>query len=388
MASNKKKTVISLPLKIILTQEGSSFFIQQNKKLLKFKLANNIEEYGILVTEFKPQSIQHLLLMDHISKMEISMPEFASSKQEIMDLSKLIVYTLLYKQYDNYIFHQVLASDAIKKWNRLNPANIIDGKTNIREKYLRSILAKNEKFIDDTRHEILAPLYDFINKNASLLPEEKNIQLLLSEKFLKNMRPFIWFILTKFKDAPNFDAIIKTIRSALTEYMDKARIAEYIALMLMELVASAENANIKKEAQAMFNGSADMNAVVHDLDLRKSVVAELEKKRALVSVLWKIGGGSTSIGTQGKLQIAIYNMEERGEMAHQSINDKKNANLKENSIAELCNENSEDGENADLGLYYLSYLSEACEKVNVHFESNASELSDSDLSVVNLSFVF
>ena len=48
----------------------------------------------------------------------------------------------------------------------------------------------------------------------------------------------------------------------------------------------------------------------------------------------------------------------------------------------------EGGEEMDLGLYYLSYLSEACEKVNVRFESNASQFRDSDLTVINLSFGF
>ena len=387
MASNEKKTIINLPLKIILTQEGSTFFIKQNKKLLRFRLANNIDEYGISVTEFRPQSIQRLMLIGYISKIEIAKPEFVSSRQELMDISKLIVYSLLYKQYDNYIFHQILASDVIKKWNRLNPANIIDEKTNIRDKYLRSILVKNGKFIDDTRREILAPLYDFINRNESLLPEEKNIQLLLSEKFLMNMRPFIWFILTKFKDAPNFDGIVKTIRSSLTEYMDKAKIGEYIALMLMELVVSAENANIKKEARVMFKGTVDMNTIMYDPNMRKKVIAELERKHELVSLSWKLGGGSTSIGTQGRLQIDIYNMEEHSEAVQHSLNDKKNANLKEKSIVEFYNENPEDGENSELGLYYLSYLSEACEKVNVRFESNASQFG-SDLTVINLSFAF
>ena len=114
MSSGERKSVMNLPLKIILTQEGSSFFIRQNKKLLRFKLADNVEEYGISIDQFKPSSIQRLLLIDYISKIEISKSEFVSSRQEIMDLSKLIVYSVLYKQYDNYIFHQVLASDVIK----------------------------------------------------------------------------------------------------------------------------------------------------------------------------------------------------------------------------------------------------------------------------------
>ncbi|HHU37461.1 MAG TPA: hypothetical protein GXZ47_09590 [Treponema sp.] len=388
MAAGEKKSVLKLPLKIVLTQGGSTFFIKQNKKLLKFKLADNVEEYGIFLEEFTPATIQRLLLIDYISKIEISKPEFVSSRQETMDLSKLVVYSVLYRQYDAYIFNQILSSDVIKKWNRLNPANIIDQKTHINENFLRSVLKKNEKIIYEAKQEILSPLYTFINKNTSLLPEEKNIQLLLSEKFMNNLRPFTWFIITKFKDAVGFDNILRTIRSSLTEYMDKAKIAEYISLMLMELVVNAENTNLRKEVKNMYKGTVDPNTVMFDPNIRKKVIAELERKHELVFVSWKLGGGSTSIGTQGKLQIVVYNKDDQSETVRESINDKKNADLKKKSLIDFYREIPEGDEDTSLGMYYLSYLSEACEKVNVRFESNANQFRDSDLTVISLSFGF
>lgn len=388
MAAGEKKSILNLPLKIILTQEGSTFFIRQNKKLLKFKLADNVEEYGISLDQFTPASIQRLLLIDYISKIEISKPEFISSRQETMDLSKLIVYSVLYKQYDAYIFNQILNSDVIKKWNRLNPANIIDDKTRINENFLRSVLKKNEKIIFQAKQEILSPLYSFINKNTSLLPEEKNIQLLLSEKFMNNLRPFTWFIITKFRDAVGFDSILKTIRSSLTEYMDKAKIAEYISLMLMELVVNAENTNLRKEVKNMYKGTVDPNTVMFDPNIRKKVIAELERKHELVFISWKLGGGSTSIGTQGKLQITLYNKDDQSETVRESINDKRNTDLKKKSLLDFYRELPEGEEDTNLGMYYISYLSEACEKVNVRFESMANQFRDSDLTVINLSFIF
>ena len=42
----------------------------------------------------------------------------------------------------------------------------------------------------------------------------------------------------------------------------------------------------------------------------------------------------------------------------------------------------------DLGLYYLSYLSEACEKVNIKFESLVNQFKDNDVTVITLSFIF
>lgn len=384
----EKKSVFNLPLKLILTEAGYTFFIRQNKKLLRFRLADNLDEYGISLEDFTPGTIQRLLLIDYVSKIEISRPEFLSARQEVMDLSKLIVYTMLYRQYDQHIFSQVLASDVIKKWNRLNPASIIDAKTKINETFLQNVLKKNQEAILDAKRDILEPLYNYISKNTSLLPEEKNMQLLLSEKFLTNLRPFTWFIITKFKDADGYDVILRTLRTSLTEYMDKAKIAEYVSLMVMELAINAENTNLKRAANAMYKGTVDPNSVLYDPTIRKKVIAELEKRRELVSIAWKLGGNSSSIGTQGKLQITLYNQDSEYNETKESIDNKKSADLKKKSLIDFYKEIPEGQEDVDLGLYYLSYLSEACEKVNIKFESLVNQFKDNDVTVITLSFIF
>ena len=180
MASAEKKRLLNLPIKLVLTQEGSTFFINQNKKLLRFTLAGNVEEYGISLDSFVPDNIQRLILANYISKIEISQSELVSLRQEIMDLSKLIVFSILYRQYDMFIFKQILASSVLKKWNRLNPANIIDEKTHVNQKYLTAILKKNEELIYKTKKEILAPLHAFISKE-DLPPADKNMKLFISE---------------------------------------------------------------------------------------------------------------------------------------------------------------------------------------------------------------
>jgi len=389
MAASEKKRILDLPLKLILTQEGSTFFIKRNKKLLKFKLAGNIEEYGISLETFIPETIQRLLLADYISKIEISKPEFVSSRQEVMDLSKLIVYSVLYKQYDDYIFKQILNSPVIKKWNRQKPASIIDEKTHINEKYLANVLQQNESMIYEAKQEIVKPLFAFITKNNALSPEEKNIQFFLAEKFLNMMRPFTWFIITKFRMHKDFDLILKTIRTSLTEYMDKIKIAEYIALMLMELIISAENMNLRKEALILFPELEDPQEALFDPEIRRRLVAELEKKQELVFLSWKIGsGGIASIGTQGKLQITLYSKNEQSDAVRANLNDLKMADVDKNSLIDFYRALPEGSEDLNLGMYYISYLNDACEKVNVRFESSANRFEDTDLTVMNMSFMF
>jgi len=380
----ERKSVINVPVKLVLTEEGTTFFIRKGKNLKKFKLADNVEEYGIVLDTFTPASLQRMMLVDYISKVEISKSEFMSSRQEVMDLSKLVVYSMLYRQYDQYIFTRVLSSDVIKKWNRLNPANIIDEKTRINDSFLQNTLKEREPDLLAIRREILAPMFAYISKNSSLLPEEKNIQLLLAEKFLNNLRPFTWFIITKFKESDGYEGLIKDIRGTLSEDMEKAMIAEYISLMVIELAMNAENSNLKREAKAIFKGAVDMNAVLFDPNIRRQVIDSLERKGELVYLSWKIGSRGATVGMQGRLQFTLFSKESEYQAVKETFDERKNADLKKKSLQDFYKELPESEANTELGLYYLSYLSEACEKVNVKFESLVNQMPGSDLAIISL----
>ncbi|MEI6386909.1 MAG: hypothetical protein WCQ50_09745 [Spirochaetota bacterium] len=383
-----RKMVLDLPLKVVLTEEGTTFFIRKGKSLKRFKLADSREESGLILDTFSPISLQRMILIDYVSKIEICKSEFMSSRQEIMDLSKLIVYSMLYRQYDSYIFTRVLASEVITKWNRLNPGNIIDSKTRINDSFLQSSLKEKEKDLASIKQEILAPLYAYITRNASLLPEEKNVQLLLSEKFLDNLRPFTWFIIVKFRGSDGWDSLLKNIRTSLAEYMERSRIAEYVSLMIMELAMNAENSNLKREAKSIFKGSIDENAVLFDPNVRKQVIESLDRREEFIYMSWKLGSRNASVGTQGRLQVTLYSKDLEYQSVKETFDGKKNADLKKKSLEDFYEELQRSDSSAELGLYYLSYLSEACEKVNVKFESLVNQMPGSELTVMTLALNF
>ena len=180
MRSNKK-FLIELPLKVALTEDGASNFISHNKKLMRFKLADNVEEYGIALNTFSPQSIQNMILLDYISKIEISMPEFISSRQDVMDLCKVIVFSILYKQFDREVYSGLIQCECVKKHNRANPAHIIDERTTMSDRQLRTTLQTKENAIQSARKMILDPIWKSIMCNKEYSDEEKNIYILMSE---------------------------------------------------------------------------------------------------------------------------------------------------------------------------------------------------------------
>ena len=388
MSASDKKFLLDLPLKVILTEDGASNFISHNKKLLRFRLADNLDEYGISLNKFSPQSVQSMILLDYISKIEISMYEFVSSRQEVMDLSKVIVYSLLYKQFDREVYNALIQCECVKKHNRANPSHLIDNKTQMSDRQLRSTLSSKQTVIQTTRKTILDPIWNSIMSNKDYSAEEKNVYLLMSEKFLNRLGLMNWYIITTFHKNEGANEMFIAIRNLLNSYMEKSKVAEYISVMVMELALNNENTNIRKEARKMYHGIDDIDALVFDPEIRAKIVQELQRKHELVFLSWKLGGGASSIGKQGRLSITLYNKDDEFQEVKENIETAKSSNTAKKTLIDFYRELPEGQEGTDLGLYYLSYLDDACKKVNVKFESMVNQYSASDLTVIKLNFHF
>jgi hypothetical protein len=389
MSTTIKKPLLDLPLKVVLTEEGASYFIGNKKKLLRFRLADNAEEYGIMLNNFAPLSLQRMILVDYVSKVEISMPEFVSKRQEIMDLSKLIVYSLLYKQFNSQIQTVLLSTDCIKKHNRANPSQLFDNKTKMSENVLHSALAGKSAIISETRKYILEPINKDIIHNKDYSPEEKNMYILMAEKFLNRLSLFNWYIIVLFLKNPGFSEMVTGIRDLLKVYLEKSKVAEYSSLMIMELAQMSENANMRKESKKMYPDVHDNDMVLYDPEIRQKIIKELTRNHELVFLSWKIGGGATAIGKQGRLEITLYNKDDEFQEFKENLDQKKSADLNKKTLIDFYRDVTE-GEtgNNDLGLYYISYLDDACRDMNIKFDSTVNQFSSSDLTVITLFFNF
>lgn len=91
---------------------------------------------------------------------------------------------------------------------------------------------------------------------------------------------------------------------------------------------------------------------------------------------------------QNRLQITLYNKEDVYDEIKQNVDKTKVASSKDKSLIDFYNSDATGQDDSSLGLYYLSYLSEACQKVNVKFDSIVNQFSTNDLTVITLSFNF
>ena len=232
------------------------------------------------------------------------------------------------------------------------------------------------------------PAEDEFIKSIYLSSEEKNIYLLMSEKFMNRLGLMNWYIITLFAKNEGVTEMFVAIRNLLSAYMEKSKVAEYISVMVMELALNNENTNIRKEAKTMYHGIDDIDSLIFDPEVRAKIVQELQRKHELVFISWKLGGGSSSIGKQGRLSITLYNKDDEFQEVKENIESAKSSNTNKKTLIDFYRELPDGQEGTDLGVYYLSYLDDACKKVNVKFESLVNQFSASELTVINLNFNF
>ncbi|MDR2072401.1 MAG: hypothetical protein LBP60_03085 [Spirochaetaceae bacterium] len=388
MSINTRSTNIELPIKLIFTEEGSTALLTQKVKFSRFKMGDMSEEYGLSLDKVVPASLQRMIMADYISKIEVFGVEPVSNRSEIIDLSELIIYSILYRKYTFVSLEQILKTEPVKKWNHANPFQIIDEKTQFKEGSIQNFLSTRGEELAEIQKELAEPVYDTIAGDTALLEDEKKNRILITQNFITFAHPLVWFVLLKFNKSSDYLPLLREVRRCLAEFIKKSNIAEYTALMLMELASNIENLNILREAKLLYKTErVEIQRVLQDPKLRLPVIEELRKKNNLLSFSWKLGGTSlTAIGTRGRFQVFLYDQDANYKETRESLDATKAANVAKYNLSEYYKQLHKNGNDLELGIFYLSFLSEACETMGIKFESVVSQTQYTGKTITTLSF--
>ncbi|MCK5153366.1 MAG: hypothetical protein KAQ93_03330 [Spirochaetales bacterium] len=386
--SEKKRSNISLPLIITFTDEGVSFFRNHNKKLIKKRLSNNTLAYGMSLEEFSAPSIQNMIIANYVSRIELSRTAFTAKRSEIMDISKLIFYGILYRRFSKIITKRFMESSFVSSWNRSNPTNILDENSILSNIFIGKIPSLNNEMIDQIKYKIIISSLSSIPGLEDLTGEEITKTKQTGKKFLDSLNSLIWYILSVSQGNQDYNQLHKDIVNTLRKYLEKSKIAEYLSLMIMEFAINAEISQLKKLSKRLYKDKIDFGRIIHNTTIRNELIRFLESRNEFLTLSWKIRGTANSIGTDNKLQIMIYNKDNEYKKLKQKITDQKNVDINKTSLIDFYQEKSEDEFNSDLGMHYLSYMQEACKEQQIFFDSHMDQITDTDLNIITLSLLF
>jgi hypothetical protein len=313
-------------------------------------------------------------MMNYISKIEVSDVEPSESRTDIIELSKLIVFSILFRNFADVSLDQLLSSNLVKQWNHFNPSLVIDEKTQFKEGMLQSFIEKHAEELESIKKDLLDPIHKNIENDTRLEPEDKDHSREILQSFIASIPPLGWFTILKFCNNRDFYFLLQSVRLCLTDSLKKTNLAEYSSLMLMELASNIVNLNIQKEAKRLYgNEKLNMRQGIQDPQLRLPVIDSLRKNSNLLTFSWKLGGTSRAIATRGRFQVVLYDQDINYEATRETIAQSKNADVKRFNLSEFYKKLHQSGNDLDLGMFYLSFLDEACNNMGIKFESMVSQ---------------
>ena len=383
----KKDSQIDLPLRLTFTDEGIQFFRTHNRKLEKQYLSDNAVGYGITLAKYTASSVQRMIAADYISRIEVTRTAFTIKRSEIMDTSKLVFYGLLYKRFARTVISRILKTTFVSQWNRVNPKKILDEVSVLRFDPGGKLAGGISEKIGNYKKEIVLKALNLL-KDTSIPEEDAKKMEMLGCRYLEHLDSFVWYVLSVSENYNDYDLLLSDIVKLLRSYIEKYRIAEYLSLMIMEFSINAELSQLKMLSSRLYKDKTDFNKILSNEIIRTELLKYLEKQQEYLTLSWNIHGNSTSIGTDNRLQVLIYNKDQEYQKLKEDIDNKKSVDIKKKSLLDYYQEESEDRFSSDLGLYYLSFMDEACREQDIHFESNIHQLPDRWLNIITLTLIF
>ncbi len=368
MSRTNEQPIIDIPIKLIFSKSGVSYFIKNNKKLSRFRLSDNREEYGIQLTDFTPATIQKMLILGYINEIEFPITKIHPYRNRIIDFTKLVTFGMLYMQFSTTIFDRVINSEIVQAWNRKNIKNPIDFKTEVNQQVLATFLSNNSAAFSDLKEQVIFPAIAEERRKRRYTEEEIERYRLMADKFLTHVNPLVWFLLITYQQTREIGQILKYIRSDLLLYLTKSSVAEYFAFMLIEVLISTQK--------------------LADQAIKESKDNQKGKEEFEIYLLWKFKKDMHRADDRGKLHVIISNSKSKFEEVRSSVHYRAGQSVKAKSLeAFYGGESSESGE-SHLGLYYLSFLEEACRSMNLKFESFVNYDRANQQTLINLLLTF
>jgi hypothetical protein len=384
MKLNKKAAKIDLPLSLTLTDEGKYFFNSRPAG------GSGGREYRFIgdtmrLEVYAAKTLQRLVYAGYVSDIETARTNFTSKRAELMDVSKLIAYGILYKKFAMALGKELNDNPVVVAWNRRNPHKALNEESMINAGTHAARIRDNELLREIQQHiadTTIDELFDEASQNSS---EEREMNRSKAMHFLESVNPLLWMLLARVRDSKDYAVSAARIREILKHYLERTSIADYLSLLIIELVTVTETSLVKRGIGKYYDEHVDPRELMMNREVRDFILRKMEEENYSASLAWRIQGKKSGFTGANALQILLYNRILESETVKRDIEEKKRVKTKGKGLADFyAGTEQENGENG-LGMFYLTYLHEVCDEQGVRFDSYVNNLDEHDLTLITLS---
>lgn len=329
-----------MPIRMVFTEDGVRYFKKQGHTFRRFTLSDEREEYGIQLVDFDPKLVQKMVNVGFVRKIECPMRNPTDHRSDLMDVAKLLCYAMLYDQCAEDAYQYLLSTRMVADWNRRMPRLAVIAERRLDPKAVRSLLGKDPHLIASIQRSVSGPVIDWLSSREDIAELDRARLRTTLDRFLRSMNPVVWLLLAKYRDWSDSEIVRDWLVAHLKRYLDRTSVSDYLAILIVEIV-------------------------VH-LYVTPDIAGSSKDP---VYVMWDVRRPRHLPNDHGRLATVISNSTAEFQSVRRDMIDRT-----KRSISQSIDEFYQSASRGDFaGLYYLTFMKEACEHYGFHYESFATE---------------
>ena len=372
---------LTLPMTLVLNTTGLS--VLKNNQV---KGDKNLSGYEVPVSEYKPDVIRKLLLKNCLNRIDVSLDDVVRHRRDILDITKILFFAVLYKQFRRDILDKTVNTTLIQQWNRAHPRQKLDVASDQSMTSVEKSLAGKTEEQALFRRNLLIRLwkdhYDLFQD------DEQHKKMGMAEKLIQEMHPMTMFILLGYRKHDEIKLLTDQVIETIALYIKRFALPEFNALVLLEYLQSSERENLIN----LYSGILEKGGRhTEDFPMNDQIRNELIKRKISPVTKFSFLFETKNSSTRGQVN-RIRTMVISGDKESREINDilfhRDNSRLDKRSVKDYLEQDGQCDENynPEILYYYLNHLEEACKETGCAFSSFVNCGSDSRLSMTHLVF--
>lgn len=364
----RKNPVIELPVNIILNERG--VYNCRKKSIPNRDLIDSrgSKKEGFSWHSFKAPMLQKMLINDMIEAVEIKRTEYSTVKMDVMDLTKLLMYGIIYRKFISDFRNEILSSKQYELLKR-KYHGLVNSDFNYTREQAEKYISSNSVDISIMKNEILMGPFALINNNSKIDAQSADEYRWILNRLTDSIDMITWFVLHMTLRAGDRIRLLNDLNRVMMANLRKTEIAEYIGLMLLELIQNAERMhyeNIAKKRNLIKEGESILT-YLKDSRLRALVAGYARHNNMTVKVNYSIRG-NTGDDKRLRLNISVVYDGAMSEKMRSMLVGQFNAGT-DSSLADFYYSNEGSMTGSGLGMYYLSYIEDACREQGISFDA-------------------
>ena len=382
-APETEEGVFSLEGSYLLMLGGIEYCVRKSIPLRDLRTWTGVRGTGFQWKTFRPVFVQRLVTNALLDTIEMERLEFISKRQELILMAKHVVYGILFKRFRPELklllrktaYVRAVLHDRVEDAPALDPGAAA------------SFAQNNATLINAMRHSLFFEPAKAIEKRWNLSQADLAEKKEALRRLLRSVDDETWFLFALLQKDADRLTLLQTIHSLVVSYVERMTVADYTTFILIEFIQYAEKAhllNLAERDQAVRNDSDKADSLLRDPAFRERLLERARDRKEYISLGFSFAGNPHDPTSRTMVTISVRNRGLVGYKTRAEILEKKQKGILNTPIAGFFKEANVRQLSDGMGMYYLSYLEEACRNADMQFESTILRDERKDETVAQL----